>query len=89
MAKGKPRHNPDKPQNKYGSRCPYAEEMIWGGFHCEAMLPGNPSTRICNGNRHNCVKTLYRWQASRSDGKKNNEYREERMSKGEGSYDED
>ena len=76
MGKGKPRHNPDKPQNKYGSRCPYAEEMIWGGFHCEAWLSGNPDTYVCKGNRHNCIKTLYRRQASRSDGKKLQDYRD-------------
>lgn len=76
MGKGRPRHNPNKIQNKYGSKCPYAEKMPNGGIHCEAWLSGNPDTSVCKGNRHNCVKTLYHRQASRSDGKKINDYKE-------------
>ena len=30
MGKGKPRHNPCKPQNKYGSWCQWAEEFEEG-----------------------------------------------------------
>ena len=40
MGKGKPRHNPDKPANKYGKRCPYWEEYINGTAGCE----GSPLT---------------------------------------------
>ena len=57
MSKGKPRHNPNKPANKYGRHCPYYEEYIDGSTACEALLPGN--VLKCGGNRHNCVKVSY------------------------------
>ena len=59
MTKGKPRHNPDKPQNNYG-RCPY-----YDGKQCEAGIKyGNRNPiKICKGNRHNCVKVEYKVHA--------------------------
>jgi hypothetical protein len=47
----KPRHNPEKPQNKWGKHCPY------GDGTCEMMV-GDLS--VCKGDRHNCVKQKYR-----------------------------
>lgn len=58
MGKGKPRHNPDKPANKYGSRCPYWEEYITGKVGCECKSFYGDELE-CNGNRHNCVKVKY------------------------------
>lgn len=64
MGKNKPRHNPDKPQNRYGNWCPYAEEHNDGSIICEG------DTKICKGNRHNCIKTKYHKLASRSNKQK-------------------
>ena len=58
MGKGKPRHNPDKPANKYGKRCPYWEEYINGTAGCEGSELSEKQLK-CNGNRHNCVKVKY------------------------------
>ena len=58
MGKGKPRHNPDKPANKYGKRCPYWEEYINGTAGCEGSALSENQLK-CNGNRHNCVKVSY------------------------------
>ena len=55
MSKGKPRHNPDKPANKYGDRCPYYEEYITGKVGCECKSFYGDELE-CKGNRHNCVK---------------------------------
>ena len=60
MAKGKPRHNPKKRANLYGSECPYKEyewenEKETEKWHCEIGL----DTSKCNGNRHNCCKREY------------------------------
>lgn len=65
LGKGKPRRDPNKPQNKYGSTCHlYNKEC--GGW-CEFHIG---DTKVCKGNRHNCVKTIYRRAASRSDKRK-------------------
>ena len=61
MKKGKPRTNPDKPQNNKVNPCPYYEEHE-GFTICEGGYT-NAST-ICKGNPHNCVKTLYHREAS-------------------------
>ena len=58
MSKGKPRHNPDKPANKYGDRCPYYEEYTTGKVGCECKSFHGDSLE-CKGNRHNCVKVKY------------------------------
>lgn len=64
MGKGKPRHNPDKRQNKMGADCPYYEE------HHLGVCDGD--WRVCKGNRYNCIKTFYHRLASRSDIQKQN-----------------
>lgn len=67
MGKGKPRHNPDKPANKYGKRCPYWEEYINGTAGCEGSALSEKQLK-CNGNRHNCVKVDYHKQAILKNG---------------------
>lgn len=67
MAKGKPRHNPDKPQNIYGRWCPYYEEYSNGTASCEC---GHGNMEVCKGNKHNCIKIKYKNLACRSDEKK-------------------
>ena len=58
MGKGKPRHNPKKPANQYGARCPYYEVYCNGHVGCEGRnIPGDRLK--CGGNRHNCSKTRY------------------------------
>lgn len=64
----KPRHNPDKLQNKYGSKCQYAEDDGKGQISCENSFIAD--TSICKGNRHNCVKIKYKKLACRSDKQK-------------------
>jgi hypothetical protein len=68
MSKGKPRHNPDKPQNNYGGICPYYEEYPNGSASCENSFIAN--VNICKGNPHNCVKIKYHKLACRSDKQK-------------------
>jgi hypothetical protein len=65
LSKGKPRHNPNKPQNKYGDWCSYCDEVN-GKLYCEQGKDAN----ICKGNPHNCIKVLYKIAASRSDTQK-------------------
>ena len=60
MSKGKPRHNPDKKQNKYGDWC-----SVCDGLTCHAGTEQDFKT--CRGNRHNCIKTFYKRLASRSN----------------------
>lgn len=60
MRKDKPRHNPDKPQNRYGNSCYYSEKRN-DKIYCEGNFG---DTKICKGNRHNCVKTKYHKIAS-------------------------
>ncbi len=67
MGKGKPRHNPDKLQNKKGRWCGACEE-IDGKLNCNY----GEDTSICKGNPHNCIKTLYHTVASLSDKQKEN-----------------
>lgn len=65
MGKGKPRQNPDKPQNRIGGFCSYFDECL------------GVETSICKGNPHNCVKTKYHKMASMSDKQKNEMWRGE------------
>ena len=71
MGKGKPRHNPDKPQNKYGKVCKcYLHD---GGYFCPAYHKNMVDIiKICNLNPHNCSKVKYRLFASMSEEKKEN-----------------
>lgn len=68
MSKGKPRHNPNKKQNKMGGYCSYYEEHL-GSACCENSFIADVS--ICKGNPHNCVKIKYKKLACRSDRQKN------------------
>lgn len=70
MSKNKPRHNPDKRQNRMGDLCQYYEEYVSGHAACEGNIG---DVKVCQGNPHNCVKTLYRRTASRSNVQINND----------------
>lgn len=81
MGKGKPRHNPNKPQNKYGSKCGYLEEFPQPDgtviLYCHFGGGNSPKNNIknCKGNMHNCIKTFLHRQASKSDTRKINDNR--------------
>ena len=66
MGKGKPRHNPNKPQNKYGAKCPMLEAITQSDgtsyVHCECGTLTD--VKVCKGNKHNCVKTYLHREAS-------------------------
>lgn len=62
----KPRHNPDKPQNKIGGKCSYYE-----GFGNRRWCELGYDITKCGGNPHNCCKVKYQILASRSDIQKN------------------
>lgn len=55
MAKGKPRHNPNKKANRMNPYCP-CFESIGGKEYCSAY---DPKKLKCDGNVHNCVKVKY------------------------------
>lgn len=57
IGKGKPRHNPQKPQNRLGGICSYYEEDLNGFGRCE-ISKGQIS--VCEGNPHNCIKCKYK-----------------------------
>lgn len=64
MGKGKPRHNPEKQQNKWSGdeRCAYFDGYTpSGSIICE----GGVQLPKCNGNRHNCIKEKYRLLAAK------------------------
>lgn len=63
MGKGKPRHNPNKPQNKYGNVCKcYLSD---GGYYCPTFRKSMKDIiDICHLNPHNCSKVKYRLCAS-------------------------
>lgn len=71
MSKGKPRHNPDKRQNKMGTWCHFAEDIPTidnpNYIYCEAGY----NASFCQGNPHKCKKAWYRSLARRSDRRKN------------------
>lgn len=64
MSKGKPRKHPEKRQNRWGDKCWYFEEL---SQTCELLVA---DTKICKGNRHNCVKIKYKILATRSNRQK-------------------
>lgn len=72
MGKGKPRHNPEKKQNKYGFWC-QACDKIGNVLTCE--MYGTRAAQICKGNPHNCVKVKYHKEATKSDIRKINDRR--------------
>lgn len=69
MSKNKPRHDPDKKQNKMGNFCQYYEEYSDANVACEGLIG---DAKVCQGNPHNCVKTFYKRAASRSNKQINN-----------------
>lgn len=74
MGKGKPRHNLDKPQNKLGKQCRFAEfipSFPKDGQDVHIYCMAHYSTEYCKGNPHICKKAWYRSQARRSDRRKN------------------
>lgn len=70
VGKNRPRHNPDKKQNRMGDFCQYYEKCASGHSVCEGHVG---DANVCKGNPHNCVKTLYRRAASRSNIQINND----------------
>ena len=66
MGKNKPRHEPDKPQNKMGEQCSYYE-----GFNGQYWCERGWNIGKCKGNPHSCIKVKYQILASRSDKQKN------------------
>lgn len=64
MAKGKPRHNPDKPANRRGGGCSHCEELN-GKLVCN--YEGVKGAEICKGNPHNCIKVSLHKVAGLSD----------------------
>ena len=66
MGKNKPRHDPEKKQNKYGKECYFYDNTTGSGYRCDF---GN-DVSICKGNRHNCVKQKYHDLARLSDRQK-------------------
>jgi hypothetical protein len=74
MGKGKLRHDPDKPQNKLGAECQFAEfipSCNFDGRYTVIYCMRGHSTKHCQGNPHKCKEAWYRWQACRSDRRKN------------------
>lgn len=74
MGKGKPRHNPDKTQNKLGTVCRFAEfipSFPKSGQTVHVHCMAGHSAKDCQGNPHRCSSAWYRWQACRSNRRKN------------------
>ena len=63
MGKGKPRHNPEKPQNKAASdsSCMYWDILSDGRCVCELNLMWD---KYCDGNPHKCKKAELKYYAS-------------------------
>lgn len=70
MAKGKPRHNPNKPANQRGGQCSHCEEVN-GELTCN--YEGTRGVVICKGNPHNCIKVSLRKIAEMSDRQKDSQ----------------
>ena len=64
MSKEKTRKYPKKRQNRWGRECLYFDERSQS---CELLVA---DTKICKGNRHNCVKIKYKILATRSNRQK-------------------
>ena len=63
MGKGKPRHNPDKPQNNF-KHCAYDDGTR--GKECR-----RPWSYKCDGNMYKCRKLYFQYLASLSEKEKN------------------
>ena len=66
MKHNKPRHNPNKPQNKYGEKCKcYLSDY---SYYCPARhLTIDEIEKLCHFKAHNCVKVKYKLFASVTD----------------------
>ena len=62
MGKGKPRHNPDKPQNNF-KHCAYDDETV-----CKEC--NRPYSNKCDGNMYKCYKLFLQHLATLSEKKK-------------------
>lgn len=62
MGKGKPRHNPDKPQNNF-NHCPYDDGTV--GKECWRPYSGK-----CDGNMYKCYKLFLQHLATLSEKKR-------------------
>jgi len=71
MGKGKPRHNPSKPQN-CGSVCSFYEVVAGKDVY---MGGGLPWVKYCSGNPHNCKKAEYKFMASLPEHKRGGSWR--------------
>jgi len=60
MGKGKPRHNPEKPENRISGHCPYHDGTRWN--EC-----GWPWANKCNDDRHQCRKLYLQHLATLSE----------------------
>lgn len=84
MGKGKPRHNPDKRQNKKGGWCGACDNGFpekvnnksWYDVESKSwcICEHGEDVNICKGNPHNCIKTMYHNMATRSDNQKIEDY---------------
>ena len=67
MGKGKPRHNPEKPQNTWGKHCQHADDSK-AGEHCDLVLDwgvtDDNGKLLCKGNRHYCLSQQLKFKAS-------------------------
>ena len=66
MSKGRPRHNPDKKQNKKGYQCD-CYEILSSGPTCNVGTPQHIVETVCKGNPHNCCKVTYRKWGGKSE----------------------
>ena len=74
--KNKPRHNPNKKQNLYGTNYECDNfDIINNKEYCHdehnvglnefvAWWNTKNGKLICNGNRHNCIRNKLKWKAS-------------------------
>lgn len=76
MGKGKPRHNPDKPQNTVGGDydCEFYDSYADGREFCHdhwnKWWKTEDGKLVCKGNPHTCLKMKHHYIASLSDKEK-------------------
>lgn len=73
MAKGKPRHSPNKPANKRGGSCGHCEGLDGTG-ELSCNYEGKRGAAICKGNPHNCMKVSLRKLAALKEVQRDNGY---------------
>lgn len=74
MKANKPRHNPNKPENKLGEHCPYDDGTRWK--ECN-----RPWADHCDGNRYKCYKLFLQHRASLSTEKRDIEAKQDEQYK--------